>query len=239
MIRTGALVLLVTAIAAAGPQSEATLSGRIIDSASRRPIAGASVSYNTSTVDSSVSTDETGSYLIRVDVVPLESVPLKVSKPGYASLAVDFNNAVQLKPGDAKTRDFELRPAARLMGRIVDRDTGDPVPGVSVKLARLVYEPGRDSLHEARASSDGSFSIADLDPGDYQLEVDPPVAGKIRFGEQKPAEPSYGPTWFPDATRRDIASPSSSRAEKTAASKCESGSGTSATSRVLSRFPMA
>src|SRR6202034_4121333 len=57
------------------------------------------------------------------------------------------------------------------------------------------------------SGADGSFAIANLDPGDYTLEIDPPTSGKITFGDGKADATGYLPTWFPGGPRPDMAAP--------------------------------
>ncbi|MEE4329355.1 MAG: PKD domain-containing protein [Wenzhouxiangella sp.] len=69
---------------------------------------------------------------------------------------------------------FEVRPGlARIGGRLVDPDTGDPVSGGTATLQGT----GRSGT----VGADGSFSIDNVPPGDYQLVVNAPNRTLIRL----------------------------------------------------------
>jgi|SRR6185312_4898487 len=208
MIRAGILGLLTAAIVAGQAPNEATLSGRIVDAATRQPIPGVRISYNTTTVDSSVVSDETGAYSIHISLsdAPVRTLPLslKVTRPGYAGTSVGYQSAISLRRGDVLTRDFELRPAARITGRVLDRDTDEPVAGISV-MALREFRPDRISRYDSSPTgADGSFSIADMDADEYRLEFNPPRTARLLPGDPKPTPPVYATTWFPGVPRAEM-----------------------------------
>jgi protocatechuate 3,4-dioxygenase beta subunit len=65
----------------------------------------------------------------------------------------------------AQSRRYRLSPAARLAGRVIDRQSGDPVGGASVWLRadRLDTHIDRDTVSDR----DGRFSFDDLTPGGF------------------------------------------------------------------------
>ncbi len=127
-----------------------------------------------------------------------------ISKKGYVpvdpSLYFD-KSLLHLKPGDALTRDFELNPPAHITGHLVDRDSGKPLTGFVV-IAALQQEGRFGLTAQANPSAvDGSFAIiADLNPGQYKLEIDPLAGGKR-------SDSGYGRSWFPGVTREEMAAP--------------------------------
>lgn len=77
-------------------------------------------------------------------------------------------------PADAAGESGTGRPtagAARILGRLIDRETSDPIPSASVRLPSL----GR----QAETSGDGRFAFDSLPPGSYTLRVD-----HVRYGKQ-------------------------------------------------------
>jgi len=72
-----------------------------------------------------------------------------------------------LAPGSTEPARVALAPMARVEGRVVDADSGAPVPGV-----RLVAK-GRDRARFLAVSSrDGAYALASLPPGTWELEAD-------------------------------------------------------------------
>jgi len=58
------------------------------------------------------------------------------------------------------------------------------------------------------SAADGAFAIkADLNPGDYTLEIDPPSDTRISAEDTKPDPQDYGRTYFPGVPRAEMASP--------------------------------
>jgi hypothetical protein len=127
-----------------------------------------------------------------------------ISKKGYAPLdpSLYFDKTLlRPKSGDALTRDFELNPAAHISGHIVDLDSGKPLAGF-VAIAAAQQEARFGIMAAANPSAaDGSFAIiADLNPGQYKLEIHP-LAGSKR------PDSGYGRSWFPGVTREEMAAP--------------------------------
>ncbi len=59
---------------------------------------------------------------------------------------------------------------ASLMGRVLGEDTRTPVPGAVVKIQ--ANEGDGDVVASQPTTADGSFRIADLEPGDYAVTVE-------------------------------------------------------------------
>src|SRR5271168_3515170 len=116
--------VLILLLAQAG--SEVTLSGRITDCVTHQPVAGAEVTYCCAHYATATS-DINGAWSFHV--VPDDSGgTLTLAKSGYA-----FGQAsIPARPGVSQTRDFELIPAARISGHIVDGDSGKPLAGFVV-----------------------------------------------------------------------------------------------------------
>ncbi|HKB14766.1 MAG TPA: carboxypeptidase-like regulatory domain-containing protein, partial [Planctomycetota bacterium] len=73
----------------------------------------------------------------------------------------------------ASTADLTLDPLSRLAGRVVDGISGKPIASFKAKAVRESF-PGARFLpggEDADGKPDGSFEIADLEPGSYKVEV--------------------------------------------------------------------
>jgi hypothetical protein len=166
---------------------EATISGKITDALTHQPIAGASVNYCCS-VRGYVNSDANGAYSFHL--TPDDSVGyLTVSKKGYATFdqASSERSLVHLRPGVAETRDFELSPSAHITGRLTDRDSGNPLAGFIV-IAALQKSQYSIMASAKPTNTDGSFAIiADLNPGNYILEIDPPSGERISAEKESEA----------------------------------------------------
>ncbi len=120
-------------------------------------------------------TDEAGRFAF--DSIPADTTAdFKIEAPGRAALWTfcDFGLAEgeHYQAGQTDIR-ITLAPAARIEGQIVDEHTGAPVSGPTV-LARLHERPGwYYSRLQAATDPNGHFSLTDLAPGSYQLQIAP------------------------------------------------------------------
>jgi hypothetical protein len=186
-------------------QPEATISGKITDAITHQPLAGARVEYCCLHRVFVVSGSD-GAYLLKV-VTDDGGGVLTVTKSGYGRV-----ESARLKPGlSEQTRDIELRPAAHIIGRLLDRDTDKPLAGFTVTAMPASGANGAPSFGEP-SGADGTFAIdADLNPGDYMLEFRTPSRSNLTFGKVAqgavPVEYGYGRSWYPGVPREDSASP--------------------------------
>lgn len=102
-------------------------------------------------------------------------------RDGWYSISAIWKNAcaptrtkIFLSVGDCiESVDFELRKTCRLMGRVVDKETNEPIEGVWFS----VYPRGNisyDLLHDfkyARSNNKGEFLFPSLCPTEYVLSV--------------------------------------------------------------------
>jgi len=174
---------------------EVTLSGTITDAITHQPIAGAKVFYQTG----NATTDAAGAWSLHAKPFAVDRM-LMIQKPGYA----EFNENFTLKSGASESHNFELTPAAHLSGRVIDRDSGEPLAGIIAVADRSHAR----SFNSNPSGADGSFHIGgDLPPGSYMLEFHPLSGGKLVVGKPKPARPDYSQTWFPGVPRVEMAAP--------------------------------
>ncbi len=169
-----------------------SVAGRVINAASRAPVAGALVS----TPDRRTAvTDDAGAFTIALPARGRQT--LAAVARGY------LLDDLRVVPGIPPT--FALKPAARVEGRVVDR-AARPVAGAQVVLApaeaagdvvRISFSFGGTGRLGPRATTraDGSFRIAGIDPEPpYDLKVAARgfAPGTREIGALNPAEPLTG-----------------------------------------------
>ncbi len=190
MILYGTTLVLFAVSSAAQSLPDAVLSGRVTDSLTHQPITGALM---WAVPDVRTTTDQGGMYTLRL---PVEHDPaltiLWVDKTGYAPSRPQ--EPMILKPGAVTKDDVELEPAASISGRLFDRDSDQPLAGFLVRLLPVL--PG--AAPPPASNAEGGFTFADLAPGDYTIEVLPPLA-------QEQEKEGYADTWYPGVDRPDMA----------------------------------
>jgi RNA polymerase sigma-70 factor (ECF subfamily) len=133
-----------------------TITGRVIDSATKIPIDGARVGVSW-TLDRAVTTRADGSF----DLPGWSSS----SRPDVA-VAADGYAREERAVGSATRLDFELVRGYSLIGRAVDPN-GHPVAGarVGVIATKFVNQSAQTSMGFATSHADGRFSVTSLTPG--------------------------------------------------------------------------
>jgi hypothetical protein len=177
-----------TAVPAQGPAAgtPATISGRVVDAITGRPIAGAIVTpAGSAVVISSAApqparalTNADGRFIIRD--LQKGAVLLTAAKNGYA--AASFNQrrpggtgqSIPVKDSDRLTGvEIRMWRNSSISGTVVD-EVGDPVVGVRVQAFPRRFVAGRRkySAGPSDATDDrGVYRIANLEPGDYAIGV--------------------------------------------------------------------
>lgn len=166
-------------------QATGTISGTVSDSVTHLPIPRARV-RSTDIPDEQTGAD--GSYTI--------------TQPGAGEVHVGVE-AAGCRPQEATARiaegglvklDFDLHPMARLTGRIIDKDTGEPIQ----RFVLLSIKKGRSYMAVAKPK-DGAFEIAGLEPGDYTLRMLSQGDIRVDTGSQPQQKPHgvYGDVTYP------------------------------------------
>lgn len=118
----------------------------------------------------------------------------------------------------AATPSVELmlhRPAV-VTGRLVDESSEQPIRGLQIRAHAAAYREGRLALvpagDTATAGDQGTFRIESLGPGEYLLEITPPVAETILpgrlpdYSDTNPRPTSYSRTlWPPGSSGQHLA----------------------------------
>lgn len=144
------------------------VSGRVLDAASREPLAGAWV-WPGHDPGLAVRTDQRGRY--RLPALASPSFWLRARMAGY----LPRNKRCPLREGSPeRSLTLAIEPAARLAGWVTDRE-GTPMPGVEVLASpRTDFRSGPSGeappLGRALSDHQGHFSVAGLQPGEeYEL----------------------------------------------------------------------
>jgi RNA polymerase sigma factor (sigma-70 family) len=87
---------------------------------------------------------------------------LRVEAAGYAPI----ESWVYLLEGP-RTRDFELAPTAQITGRVLERNSREPVAGAEVMLASSEERGPRVEIPTVRTDQDGHFVFAAVNAGGY------------------------------------------------------------------------
>jgi hypothetical protein len=199
-----------------------TVEGRVLDAVTQQPIAEARVvllrevgtySYSSATWTTPVTetyapdarvislrTNELG--VFRFEIAPPAKFRLFVSKDGYVR---DGESRLDLSE-DRKDILIRLTPEGAITGQVADADTREPVRGL-----RVVPWGNRDFGHgrtlwpageEGKTNAEGRYSLTGLPPGEYLLELTPPLGRS--FAKPRPVEDfaadvrlGYGPVWYP------------------------------------------
>ncbi|WP_321473821.1 carboxypeptidase regulatory-like domain-containing protein [uncultured Paludibaculum sp.] len=220
-------------------QDFSEISGQVVDSATKQPLVGARVvlvrmnpgaSYSTRTFDTELSpespdpaapifafmTDAQGLFRCRT-TSPAEFM-LFVSRPGYAKwgMSLETQRTISVKAGRTSNPvRVPLDAEGAISGRIVDADTGAPIPGLAVAAFRWrVFDGTRTLLQSGDSTTTnaaGAYEVTGLPPGDYHLQADTPTRGKFSPGGtpedfRNHREIAYGRSYYPGVELREQSS---------------------------------
>jgi hypothetical protein len=166
-------------------QPGGSLRGQVVDASSRKPISGATVSI----AGRRARTDQAGNFDLG-DLTPGNYL-VKVTSSGFS----EGQESVNIRPSATSREDFALKrlgnsdPIVRAVpqaprvavpirfgqvrGRVVDSATGAPVASAMVAIS---------GQQRAVTDRDGSYSLAALPPGSYQVSI-----SKVGFVEKRTA----------------------------------------------------
>ncbi len=165
------------------------VSGRVIDSVSRAPIAGVTVILSPSMFPPGAYgplhavTDENGAFTFLRPVAG--SYRLQAQKDGFAALAGPFDEpTLDVAPGQAIAGlELVLRPGATITGRVLDAG-GGPAFGLMVSALRRAAGPDgkvvATTARMAQTNDRGEFQLASLPDGEYIVIAAPiPTPGLV------------------------------------------------------------
>ncbi len=160
---TGPVVVSVGGIASNGVPftviSDGSVRGIVVRADDRSAVSGALVELlRDGTVVSNGTSTLTGQYEIGPIVAGIYD--LRASAPGLATLS---RTGVAVTAGDVRTEDFALVAPGGITGRIVDSQSGAPLPGAAVTAV------GAASIASAVSDSSGTYAIPNLAAGAYTV----------------------------------------------------------------------
>jgi len=164
----------------AAPQPTGRITGRVLASDTGRAVRRARVLLNASELPGGrgVLTDDNG--LFDFIELPAGRYTLGVSKSGF--VAISYGQRRPLQPGtplqlaDGQTIrgiEFRLPPGSVIAGHVFD-ETGDPLPGATVRILQYRFTQGARQLVPAGASQTddrGEYRVWGLNPGDYYVSA--------------------------------------------------------------------
>lgn len=96
---------------------------------------------------------------------------------------------VEIGEGDEATNiDITVPPASQnfsVSGRVMDGDTGEPIPNVTISLSKILIIDRYSSSSsgggtDVRSNPDGAFRLEKLAAGKYSVSIQPPVESDLR-----------------------------------------------------------
>jgi hypothetical protein len=158
--------------------------GTIVNAISGQPVARAVVSIDQ---DYAMLTGSEGEFSF--DNVPAGKYSLSVQKPGYKGFGGGMGMGFRLMTGgrfsasepprqievgpDMPAVAFPLTPLATISGHVT-LSTADPADGIQVEVFARQFQHGRATwtvAGQTKTRSDGSFRIAELNPGSYMVST--------------------------------------------------------------------
>lgn len=173
------------------------VAGRVVAADSGRPVRRARVFLSGPQVPGGrgALTDDEG--VFELTELPEGRYTLTAGKVGFITLSYGQRRPlqggipIQLADGQQLTAlDFRLPRGSVIAGRVYD-ESGDPLPGASVRVMRYEYAQGNRQLvpvGTAQTDDLGAYRVWGLNPGDYYVSA---VAGNTGFGGR--GAPAGGP----------------------------------------------
>jgi len=160
-------------------------------------------------------TDNTGAFTLALDQPGAYRVSAR--KAGYiapgAGGGADYAEVTLTadKPA-AKVSLFLARPG-RLTGTVVDEDTGKPIAHLQLGAVNPARPPGWPAEGSATTDEKGEFAIADLPPGNYEVEIRPQIdqdqriLTKLSEKDVQTVDRDFERTYWPGGHGKDAAMP--------------------------------
>jgi hypothetical protein len=166
------------------PATQPEIRGAVVDAATGQAIAGARVRVTCASqaapgdltyypdYSGDEKTDDAGQFL--VSSYSLGLCHLTATKDGYVADA--GSTAAVMAKGEVPARvRLTLSVSAGIAGRVIDDETGEPIPKIRVESRRVITKQNRRSIpnsgSDAMTGEDGRFVLGGLAPGDYLVSV--------------------------------------------------------------------
>ena len=183
-------LLCLATVSAWAQQQRAVISGVVMEPGVNQPVADAEITvaefvrqpYKYTDIAKS-KTDLQGAFHFELDKFATSIV--KASKPGYSESTGSLSGAQEQVVVDKDhlqhTVRFSLSHNGEITGRVVDDDTGMPIPNFHVQIMGVRYLRGEAIWTGGEVSptdADGRFVAKGREPGNYVGQVVPQVLGK-------------------------------------------------------------
>jgi len=196
MSRIVIALLWLTAVSAWAQQQRAVISGVVMEPGVNQPVADAEITiaefefqphkYNEVAKGK---TDLQGAFRFEVD--KFSNYLVTAQKPGYSESTGSLGGAQEQVMVDKdhlqRTVRFALSRNGEITGRVVDDETGMPIPNFHVQVMGIHYSRGEAIMSGGEVSptdTDGRFVAKDREPGNYVAQVVPQTLGKERLMTQ-------------------------------------------------------
>ncbi len=162
----------------------AKVAGRVIDSRTGKTLAGVTIAAHATKTEilesggDEAKTDADGKFLIQG--LRSGEYTIQLVKSPFRTLTAPALTGAVLKPGETFKADFALNFGKRLTGRVLDMDTGEPIPDCKVNCTSPAQPNGGLSM-ETNAQGEFEFIIP---PGQSRLSS---TEGR-RFGNESTRE---------------------------------------------------
>lgn len=181
----GVVVCGLQSVAAQTPPTPGSVEGSVEEHASGRPVAVLEVNLRGAGKTRQTKTDTSGRFAF-ADLPPAEYLIFIDRESGY----VPAGRRVTVQPGQKLSgTNFKVERFALLTGKVTDSGK-NPVARAKVSVRADGYRAGRRTLiaYQSTYTDDqGAFRLANLMPGSYLLEAEPPQLS-VRSSRQPPAE---------------------------------------------------
>lgn len=179
------------------PPPTGKIAGRVLAADNGRPVRRARAFVSASQFEGrGTLTDDNGAF--ELSDLPAARYTLTVSKTGFVTLSygqrrpLQAGTPLQLAEGQQLTGiEFRLPRGSVIAGHVYD-ETGEPMPGASVRVMRYQYAQGERQLTpagNAQTDDQGAFRVWDLNPGEYYVNA---VARNFTFGARGAGPASGG-----------------------------------------------
>jgi large repetitive protein len=175
------------------------ISGRVVAADTGRPVRRARVSLTAPELPEGRGTLTDDSGVFEITELPPGRYTLAVSKTGFVTLSygqrrpLQAGTPLQLAEGQEMSGiDFRLPRGSVIAGHVFD-ETGEPMPGATIRVLRYQYTQGERQLAPAgTAQSDdqGAYRVWGLNPGDYYVSA---VARNFNVGPGPGGRGGFGP----------------------------------------------
>jgi len=187
------------------PPPAGSMSGRVIAADNGRPVKRARVFVTANELPGGRGTLTNDDGTFEITDLPAGRYTLTVSMSGFVSLSYGQRRPLQagtpLQLGEGQQIrgiEFRLPRGSVIAGHVFD-DTGDPMPGIIVRVLRYQYQQGDRRLIAAGTGTtddQGAFRVWGLNPGEYYVDAQQRTQGGGPFGGggfgRGPAGPAGG-----------------------------------------------